>query len=226
MMKDETYSRKLQRWTEFNGLKQLINEPTRTTQNSETLIDLCFTNHFELEAKVLHYPKITDHSLIKICVYDKQIVKKEIKKIKCFKSYSKNNLNMELRLTDWSILKYLALSEKCDFIQNSVEKCANKLIKDKYIQVNNNNKWFNSELKQLRKEKSELYLNARMSFSDELWNLYKNKRNAYDTKLKQTKKNFLHSKIENCGKNQKEIWKTLKSEILPSKLPNSYYLNV
>lgn len=226
MMKKETYSLKLQRLIEFYGLKQLVNEPTRTTQNSETLIDLCLTNHFELEAKVLHYPKITDHSLIKICVNNKQVVEKETKKVKCFKNYSKNKLNEELRLTDWSVLKDLDLSEKCDFIQNSVEKCAYKLIKDKYIQVNNNNKWFNNELRQLRKEKSELYINARMSFNDELWNLYKNKRNAYDNKLKQTKNNFLHRKIENCGKNQKEIWKTLKSEILPTKLNNSLFESI
>lgn len=45
------------------GLKQLVNEPTRIVNTSETIIDLVFTNE-EIEVTVEHEPRITDHSVI------------------------------------------------------------------------------------------------------------------------------------------------------------------
>jgi len=45
------------------GLKQLINEPTRIINTSETIVDLIFTNE-EVDVVVKQEPRIAYHSII------------------------------------------------------------------------------------------------------------------------------------------------------------------
>ena len=47
------------------GMKQYVNEPTKITQNSRTIIDLVFANT-RMKLQLEHTPKITDHAWIKI----------------------------------------------------------------------------------------------------------------------------------------------------------------
>lgn len=49
------------------GLEQLINEPTRTTQTSSTLIDLVLTSHLE---------KITKSGLVQLGLSDHDLIRK------------------------------------------------------------------------------------------------------------------------------------------------------
>lgn len=56
-------------------MKQLVNSPTRITKDSQTLIDLVFTNNMP-RIHVVHEPKITDHAWIKIALGSKENVSK------------------------------------------------------------------------------------------------------------------------------------------------------
>jgi len=69
------------------GCKQLVQEPTRIVKNSETIIDLVFSN-IEAEIEVRHEPRITDHSTIvlywreeKVNGIDKKIVRRDYKRM-------------------------------------------------------------------------------------------------------------------------------------------------
>lgn len=223
MLKHDSYSSRLEKVINFYGLKQLIGDPTRITQNTTTLIDLCITNYFELEASVLHTPKITDHSIINIKVKKEINNTKETRIVKCFKNYSKINLHEQLKLFNWSAINNMNLNEQSDFLINCLQTSASKLITTKTIYINNNNcnKWFNSDLRKSKENKTAAYLKARLSFDDELWNEYTTLRNRYDYQLKDTKSQYIQGEIEKCGKNQKQIWKTLKKEVLPNKKSNA-----
>jgi len=63
-MKVKNYNQnKLMRIMYSIGLKQLVSEPTRIVNTSETIIDLIFTNE-EVDVTVKHEPRIADHSMI------------------------------------------------------------------------------------------------------------------------------------------------------------------
>lgn len=49
-----------------NGMKQIMNEYTRTTENTNTLIDLVITNRNNIRCKINNNEKISDHATIKI----------------------------------------------------------------------------------------------------------------------------------------------------------------
>lgn len=221
LLRNDTYSNRLEKIISFYGLKQLIRDPTRITQNTTTLIDLCITNYFELEASVLHTPRITDHSIINIKVKKQITNNKETRIVKCYKNYSKINLCEQLKIFNWSAINNMNLDEQCDFLINCLQTSASKIINSKTIYINNCNKWFNLELKKLKEDKTASYLKARLSFDDELWKVYTTSRNRYDYHLKDTKNRYIQEEIEKCGKNQKQIWKTLKKEVLPCKLSKS-----
>ena len=51
--------------TELHDLKQVIESPTRVTEHSDSLIDLCFTNaHQKITDSDVVDPGLSDHSLV------------------------------------------------------------------------------------------------------------------------------------------------------------------
>jgi len=88
----------------FN-LRNVITEPTRIAENSETLIDLCIVNDIQKvnQSGVLHLG-ISDHSLS----YASYKIKKEknspiIRTVNNFKRVDKEKLNRETSLAPWSV---------------------------------------------------------------------------------------------------------------------------
>ena len=87
------------------NLSQTITEPTRITNTSQTLIDLCITNNLDkVKASGLLSLGISDHSLVYLirkCTYHKAPVNTFVEKIN-FKNFNEraylndlNNLNRE-----------------------------------------------------------------------------------------------------------------------------------
>lgn len=60
---DLYYANKLVTEMQYLRMRQYIRKPTRVMKNSRTLIDLVFSND-KIESKVIHIPRITDHSFI------------------------------------------------------------------------------------------------------------------------------------------------------------------
>jgi len=64
-MTNSFYAKKLRTTMSAMGMKQYVEEPTRTTRDSRSIIDLVFANN-EIKVNVMHEPMITDHSCLKI----------------------------------------------------------------------------------------------------------------------------------------------------------------
>ncbi|XP_066019612.1 uncharacterized protein [Pocillopora verrucosa] len=99
--------RKLRGITEAFDLKQLIMEPTRSTEYSETLIDLVFTNshHKVVESGVFDLG-LSDHSLV-YCVLKSgrpRVAPKTIE-YRSYKNYNKSTIANEMRERDYHLKK-------------------------------------------------------------------------------------------------------------------------
>ena len=99
-------SRLLKSFATVNDMKQLINEPTRITEYSKTLIDLIFTNreHKIVQSDVIH-TTLSDHSLV-YCMMKGGIPKILPKKFECqsFKNYNKSEFIKDLNQVPWSVV--------------------------------------------------------------------------------------------------------------------------
>lgn len=217
-LKDEFYCEKLKTVITFYGLKQIVTDATRIVQNSQTLIDWALTNYHELHSEVLLSPKISDHSFIKIKILDQNKNVPCKIKVKCFKNYSKAKLSAKLNQMDWMGLENLVFDEKCEFFVTSLDDCVQQLISYKYVdEFSKDNSWFNDNLKQLKLNKEESYLRAVFYNEECYWSEYSAIRNMYVNKLNFEKNNFIKNKLFKCGNNQKLLWKTLKTELIPNK---------
>ena len=65
--KDNHYVNRLLNIFLSMGLKQYVDKPTRVTNNSETIIDLFFSN-FHIKTEVLMKPEITDQNIVIVVI--------------------------------------------------------------------------------------------------------------------------------------------------------------
>lgn len=163
-------------------------------------------------------PKIADHSFIRVKVVDQNINLKNKIKVKCYKNYSKEKLNMKLNEVDWLDFYNKFFDEKCEYLIDNLESCMQLLISYKYInEGKEDSSWFNNDLKQMKIWKEESYIRAALSNEEHHWTEYIRIKNEYVIKLNSAKNNSVINKLDKCGNNQKLLWKTLKSELIPSK---------
>lgn len=212
------YTSKLESILNDNGLKHLINEYTRITKRSKTLIDYIITNNESITAESNVNNKIADHESIDIFIECDNIEhENQVKEITLFK-YNKTRFSNEIR----SFLQY---DEQSDFndnvynFDNVFENTVQRFCFKTKINKNRNNKWFNNDLKMLKREKVFKYQFAMFENTDEAWNNYKIIRNTYKVKLENEKNKYINDKINNA-RDQKEMWRKIKELVLrkPRKL--------
>lgn len=102
MLSDTTHSRRLKNICDDYGLNFLVKSPTRMTENSSTLIDLCVSNISmnRIECNVSTEEQISDHGLLFITINgrcDKSVDKK--RKIQVWANYNENDLSSKTRST-------------------------------------------------------------------------------------------------------------------------------
>ena len=92
--------------SDLYGLKQLIDEPTRITESSSTLIDLIYTNYTDrVSCSGVSHIGISDHSLV--YVYRKLFSDSSSKghsfiSYRNFRNFNRENFRNEISQQDWS----------------------------------------------------------------------------------------------------------------------------
>lgn len=212
--KEETYKKRLECAFNDNGLKQIVNDYTRITENTKTIIDYVITNSENVSAANNSLNKIADHEAIDIKVKTRTKNQDEIskKEIEIFK-YNKTLFNQEIS----AILKNNEnddLNITVDNFDSAIENTIKKFTNKKTINTKSNvNKWFNRELKLLKKEKVRKYQIAKTENTDTAWNNYKITRNTYKTQIEAKKNNYINKQINNA-KDQKQMWREIKNLVL------------
>jgi hypothetical protein len=151
-----------------NSFSQLVNEPTRyrTCQNS-SLLDLILTMDENLvtSVKVSSPIGISDHSTIK---FDLQLLLYPDKKYKEY-NYIKTdfeNLNNELSLVDWNILKSLSTQEQWDKLLSIIRTYVHSNSRLFSRRLNCNKPWIDDSLLNKVKYKKKLWKKYKQTLSN------------------------------------------------------------
>lgn len=209
------------------GLKQLVKEATRIVKNSETIIDLVFSN-IDIKIEVHHEPKITDHSAI-ILYWDIKEVTRNTKRI-VYRDYKnmkvaefRKLINDHLNTIEGNGVDVLANS-----VVNRIIECLDLTAPQKSIVLREKWKgkqWFSEQVKQLIKQRDAAYKVARMSKNGSDWELFRQLRNKTVIVCRKAKRQYLEEKLDKNKKNSKQMWKTLK-EMLKGKSVSTEYKEV
>ena len=215
--------KKYREFCALQGLTQIIENATRVTETSSSLLDHILTNSKE--------EKISQSGILDIGISDHQLIfctrktlrpktgEKTFIKIRYLKNYSKDKLLEDLSSCDFP--NYSTFADVNEAYSDFVEKMSdvvNKIAPMKEICIKNNTaEWVDEEVLEGIKTRDKLFRKFKKSRSNIDNTNYKKSRNQLQGLIKRKKRNFVSQKLtENISK-PRELWKSLKKLGLPNK---------
>lgn len=200
-------------------LSQIIQQPTRVTEKSSTLIDHVYTSNPEniIECFVPVY-SISDH--FPVCFTRKinsKIPKSKhvLKSYRCFKNFDENSFLSDLSedMNNFSADKP-DINHDMQLWYSLVLKQLDKHapVKHKRVKTSRLPEWLNEDIINAQKQRDNC---KRLK----QWSQYKKYRNKVTTLIRQSKRNHFSDSISNL-KDTKTIWKHLKSVSNPGESNN------
>ena len=201
-------------WGNFTsslGLTQLISEPTRVTQESQTLIDHIYTNNEEtINSVYVEKMCISDHFAVffcnrkshaSVCKNTHQVIT-----YRSFKNFDEAYFLSDLSCVPWDILEHFDNIDDIVSIWNSLfleilDKHAP--IKCHRVKSKFQPEWLTPEILGCMKDRNKCKLNGNTS-------LYKELRNKVTNMIKTAKTKTYQTKIEEGKSDPRTIWKLFK----------------
>ena len=201
-----------------NNFTLHIDQPTRITSNSSTIVDQCMTNFstYIKQTKVIPPLCTNDHCTIVIhCLFRARKPRSYARTMWDFNKTDFDKFRKELDSTSWDD----CLDQDLDFtVQKWTEKflqICKRIIPNKNVQIRPNDKsWFTGHLRRLNRRKKRLFNHVKHTGSHESWENFKLARNTYQSELKLAKQNYDNHKYQRLAdtgtKNSKKWWTLLK----------------
>ena len=182
------------------GLAQMINEPTRITDKSSTLIDLCITNSPAnvVNSGVLHL-SISDHSLVYM-VRKAQYKRNgsRIIEVRSLKNFSRENFLRVLELKQWGNVHCFEDPNEMwatwkSMLMDTIDKhapCRSRRIGKK------RSSWITNDLKRQMFKRDYLKKKAISSEDPQAWHEYRQSRNHVYNEIKKAKASYFTTNLD------------------------------
>lgn len=202
------------------GLKQLIKDPTRVTQDSKTLLDVIYTNRPQNVYSVKTIPAgLSDHDMIG-CVRKLHNHKFQPRTITCrnYANYDPISFCNDLRSNSLTpVFKSSCVNEAWSFLKAILKKCIDKhapaikkRIKGKLCP------WLTQKVKQEMNTKDQLLRKARKTNREIDWSSYKRQRNKVNGMVKNCKSRYHRELLEETVGSPNKFWSAIK-KLYPTK---------
>ena len=200
------------------SMEQIIEQPTRITKNTSTLIDHIWVSDKEHISDLQILPGMSDHQL---CTFKIEIeYRQKGRQVFKYRQINKNadKIVEELARYNWEDLQSI---NEVETIWNTLKTRITDAI-DKYAPIkrshgnDRNQPWMTEELKQLSRKKQAMQLSGDTAKNQSDWKEMKKlvKRETFIQK-----KNFYSKRVEDNKNNPDKLWKIIK-EIAPSNFGN------
>ena len=202
---------------DFFGCSQLIDEPTRITPTSSSLIDHIFTNVIELIADSGVIPSGFSDHLITFCsrrCSKESVSNSNVRYVRSLKNYSRFTFLNELRKIDWSLILSSADVNFClQEFNRLFRKAIDSVAPLKEIRVRNKvNPWMNADILSSIRKRNSLFSRFKRDRSDTvLYKEYCHVRNKVQRDIKLAKETFFKNGVERNRGNSGKLWGHLKS---------------
>lgn len=195
------------------GLKQLITEPTRITQNTRTLIDLCITNTPEkVTCSGVRHVSISDHSLVFMCRksrFDRRSTR--IIEIRSFKKFNENKFLEDISQMPWAKINTSNdVNEMWKQWKEMFMSCVDAHAPIRHKRIGKQKpSWLTSEITQKLHNRDYLKKKAISSGDNYAWSQYKKARNHTNNALRRAKREYFTHNLTKFEKDQRKTWSLL-----------------
>ena len=199
-------------------LKQLIDQPTRVTETSATLIDHIWTSNEELVNYCTLLPGLSDHH---ICSAGMKLYTKNKKldefTTRSFRGLNKEHFHSDLQEVDWAFIDEL---EDINLIweqwhSNFLQILDHHAPMKKFKRNKNDSPWMNSQILTLVQQKKEARISRDNDPNTATEANYKRYKSLVKSKVTAAKRNYYRNKAVESKDNPQKMWNVIK-EAAPS----------
>ena len=201
--------------TNLRGLHQLINEPTRVTDTTSTLIDLIYTNYPDkVVCSGVCHVSISDHSLVN--AYRKLSIAAVFKRhntinYRTFKNFNRDHFRNDIASQNWDVLDNFQDPDdmwrewKIKFLNavNTHTPLRTKRVRSKGFP------WITSELKKRMHERDIMKLKAIRLKNRQDWGEFKRLRNKVNCKIKIATETYYKQSFSEHKNDSRRTWQTI-----------------
>ena len=216
LKKEETfYIKKYKEFCQMYGLKQIINQPTRITENSTTLLDHILTNSKDrISQHGIINTGLSDHQLI-YCT--RKIIREKFNEHKDIQIRSLKNYSQEIYIQALKDINFPDYSQYDDpnkayddFLAKTTQ-VIDQVAPIKKIRVKGNNQeWFDNEVHEAIRCRDKLFCTFKKTKFHHHNIKYKKARNYAQRLIERKKKQFIIGQLEENIGRPKDLWKSLK----------------
>ena len=193
------------------NMKQLVEEPTRVTLNTKTLIDVILTSMPEKHKHTtVFHTTLSDHFMV--CTEILYHSRQEFKEIKCrtFKNFNASEFIDDVSLFLSSMNYEDSLETLWHIFKEGFKDISNKHAPLRSYRVKANSQpWISQDIVNLMKERDKLYKEAISTDNDNLYSVYRKTRNYVTQRIRNEKKKYFESQILSNNDNQ-QLWRSVK----------------
>ena len=205
-------------FVQSNGLTQYINNTTRNTDKTKSLIDLAITNsQFVSNSGTLeHY--MSDHQPIFIIHKKGRDIRQSVTfKGRSYRQFDRVAFRKALLDLDWNVFYGLTDPEEAwSFILKGVSLVLDKMCPIREFKVKNfRPNWVTNELLEQIKDRDYFYRKAKLSGDRDDWNIARYLRNTTNSNIRKAKREYILDELEANSGNCKKFCKVIK-EVVPT----------
>ena len=208
--------------TQALGLKQFITEPTRyglrNGVQTETILDLIFSNSEILSDSVVMDMNISDHQAVRIRRKKIHIKHDKVEfRGRSYRNYNKDEFQRLLREENWDMLFTLDDPDKqWEFMYGTIVDLIDVMCPTKSFKVNAKKEpWITNEALEAIRDKDLALKKAKRTGRQEDWVMAKRLRNSTGRDLKNLRADFLKAQQEENADDPNKFWKVVSS-IVPN----------
>ena len=211
MLNPSSNALRLERVMSEYGLLQMINCPTRITDNSASLIDLFFTSDSGLVGDVgCEEFGLSDHGMI-FGVLDIKVVRKRglMRMIRCFRKCDQEALIGDFKSAPWQVMESMTdIGDRWEYWKQLFWEIVDSHIPLKRARVRNKClPWITHGVRALMRARSYFSTKAKKSRKVEDWEKYKKVRNLVTQRIRKAKIQFFEELSEQSKGNPKKAWR-------------------
>lgn len=194
---DHPFSRTVEKF----GLFNVVDEPTRITATSSTLLDPIFINNLDILRNTTVLPDFCSDHCPSVIEFNFRSLREKsyTKTIWDFKNADYQSIRNQLDLFDWNnkISDINNTNIINEIINEKITTCMINSIPQKTIRVRPKDKpWMNNRVRLGIRQRNRIHKKAKSSNNPEHWRKYREKRNEVITLTREAKNNYL-SKLQN-----------------------------
>ena len=212
--------KKLNFFTKTNGLSQVIDNTTRNNDKSKSLLDIILTNSIYISKAGTLDHFISDHQPIYVVKKKQRDHRPKVEfKGRSYRNFDRECLERNLKDHNWDqFYKLHDPDEAWDYIINRLTPLLDRMCPIKPFQIKNYRpEWVTNELLEQINDRDYFYLKAKQTGEEDAWNIAKHLRNVTNTNIRQARRDFILTELEENRTDYKRFWKSIRSVIPDNK---------